>query len=74
MVVSTWQCRRCEFNPWVEKVLWRRKWQPTPVSLPTKAHGQRSTVAMKSQSVRHNLATESVSIHTRKYVYMLRSS
>ena len=24
------------------KVLWRRKWQPTPVSLPGKSHGQRS--------------------------------
>ena len=22
------------FNPWVEKILWRRKWQPTPGFLP----------------------------------------
>ena len=22
-----------EFNPWVEKILWRRAWQPTPVFL-----------------------------------------
>ena len=22
------------FNPWVGKILWRREWQPTPVSLP----------------------------------------
>jgi len=27
---------------WVEKILWRRKWQPTPVFLPGKSHGQRS--------------------------------
>ena len=27
------QCRRCEFNPWVRKIPWRRKWQPTPVFL-----------------------------------------
>ena len=27
------QCRRLEFNPWVRKILWRRKWQPTPVFL-----------------------------------------
>ena len=26
--------RRCGFNPWVEKILWRRAWQPTPVFLP----------------------------------------
>ena len=24
------------------KIPWRRKWQPTPVSLPEKSHGQRS--------------------------------
>ena len=31
------QCRRHErhgFNPWVGKIPWRRKWQPTPVFLP----------------------------------------
>ena len=27
-------------NPWVVKILWRRKWQPTPVFLPGKPHGQ----------------------------------
>ena len=25
--------RRCRFNPWVGKIPWRRKWQPTPVFL-----------------------------------------
>ena len=30
------------FNPWVGKILWRRKWQPTPVFLPGESHGQRS--------------------------------
>ena len=28
--------RRCEFDPWVGKMPWRRKWQPTPVFLPEK--------------------------------------
>ena len=36
------QCRRPKFNPWVGKIPWRRKWQPTPVFLPGKSHGQRS--------------------------------
>ena len=31
-------------NPWVRKVPWRRKWQPTPVFLPEKSHRQRSQV------------------------------
>ena len=28
------QCRRpkkCRFDPWVRKISWNRKWQPTPV-------------------------------------------
>ena len=29
------------FDPWVGMILWRRKWQPTPVFLPGKSHGQR---------------------------------
>ena len=36
------QCRRPGFDPWVRKIPWRRKWQPTPVLLPGKSHGQRS--------------------------------
>ena len=32
------------FQPWVGKTPWRRKWQPTPVFLPGKSHGQRSLV------------------------------
>ena len=35
------QCGRCEFNPWVRKIPWRRKWQPTPEFFPAKFHGQR---------------------------------
>ena len=27
-------------DPWVRKIPWRRKWQPTPVFLPGKFHGQ----------------------------------
>ena len=36
-------CRRHRFNPWVGKILWRRR-QPTPVFLPGKSHGQRYLV------------------------------
>ena len=27
---------------WVKKTPWRMKWQPTPLFLPEKSHGQRS--------------------------------
>ena len=39
---SACPCRRRGFDPWVGKILWRRKWQPTPVFLPGKYHGQRN--------------------------------
>ena len=32
------QLRRPGFNPWVGKIPWSRKWQPTPVFLPGKSH------------------------------------
>ena len=38
---SACQCRRhrrCEFNSWIGKIPWKRKWQPTPVFLPGESH------------------------------------
>jgi len=34
--------RELRFDPWVKKIPWRRKWQPVPVFLPRKFHGQRN--------------------------------
>ena len=39
------QYRRRRLDPWVRKIPWRKRWQPTPVFLPGKSHGQRSLVA-----------------------------
>ena len=47
-VVKDLPIRRCRFNPWVGKIPWRRKWQPTPVFLPGKSHGQKSLVGYSS--------------------------
>ena len=33
-----------QFDPWVRKIPWRRKWQSIPVFLPGESHGQRSLV------------------------------
>ena len=41
---STCQCRRHGFKPWVRKIPWRRKWQPTPVFLARESHGKISLV------------------------------
>ena len=37
--------KRCGFDPWVEKIPWRRRWQPTQVFLHGESHGQRSLVS-----------------------------
>ena len=42
---SACQCRRlwtCECDPWVGRIPWRKKWQPTPVFLLRNSHGQKS--------------------------------
>ena len=39
------------------EVPWRRKWQPSPILLPRKAHGWRSLVSIGSQRVGHNWET-----------------
>ena len=40
------------FDPWVRKILWRRKWQPTPVFLPEESHGQRNLASYRLQVYR----------------------
>ena len=48
------------------KIPWRKKWQPTPVFLPGKSHGQRSLAGYSPWGCRvgHDLATEDTSLHT----------
>ena len=63
---SVCQCRRLGFAPWMGKIPWRRKQQPTPAFLPGKSQGQRSlqsSVAswlqsMRSQKGWHDLASK----------------
>ena len=54
---SCLHCGRPGLGPWVGKILWRRKWQPTPVLLPGKSHGQKKHGGLQStgsQRVRHD--------------------
>ena len=61
-------CRRHGFDSWVKKIPWRRKWQPTPVVLPGKSHGQRSLVEYRpwGHRVRHDRGTKPP--HVEKYL------
>ena len=63
------------FNPWVGKSPWRKKWQPIPVLLPGKSHGQRSLVDCSSwghKRVGHSLATKQQS--SWKYIKSYREN
>ena len=55
------QFRRRGSRPWVAKIPWRKKWQPTPIFLLGKFHGQRSLAGYSRwgrKRVGHGLATK----------------
>ena len=54
------QSRKPRFNSWVGKLLWRRKWKPTPVFLPGESHGRGAQQATIHEVTRvgHDLATK----------------
>ena len=71
---SACQCRRHGFYPWVGKMPWKRKWQPTEISLPGKSHGLRSLVIYSTwglKKVRHDLTSKQQPY--RQNVFSVRS-
>ena len=57
------QCGTPGFNPWVRKIPWRRKWQPTPVLLPGKFYGWRSLVGYSPWGSKELDMTEQLHFH-----------
>ena len=58
---SACQCRRCRFNFWVGNIPWRKKWQPTLVSLPGESPRTEKLGAPQSmglQGVGHDWGTK----------------
>ena len=55
--------------PWLERIPWRRKWQPTPVFLPRKSRDRELGMlqSMELQRVEHDLMTEHVHSHFRHF-------
>ena len=51
-------CMRPGFDPWVGKIPWRRKWQPTPVFLPGESHGQRTLLGYSPWGRKESDTTE----------------
>ena len=56
------------FNPWVGKIPWTRKWQPTPVFLAGKFHRQRSLADYSPWSCKESDTTGHTHTHTRHSV------
>ena len=68
----TYQCRKCRrhrFDPWVRKIPWRRKWQPTLVFLPEKSCGQRSMVGCSPWGCKESDMTEWACTHTHTHTH-----
>ena len=64
---STCQCRRhkgCRLDPWVSKIPWRKKWQPTPVFLPGEPM-ERSLAGYRLWGHKESDVTEQGHTHTR---------
>ena len=58
------QCRRPGSDPWVGKIPWSRKRQPTPIFLPRESHGQRSLVDYHPWGHKEPDTTKQLSTHT----------
>ena len=61
------QCRRHKrhgFNPWVEKIPLEEEWQPTPVFLPGKLHGQRSLMGYSPRGCKESDTAECTHIRS----------
>ena len=57
---------RLEFDPWIGKIPWRREWQPTPVFLLGKFHGQRNIRGYSPWDHKEPDTTEQIT-YTRYY-------
>ena len=66
------ETQRPDLDPWVGKIPWTRKWQPTPAFLPGKFHGQRSLVGYSPWGRKESDTTELTCAHTH-YLEALKS-
>ena len=65
--------KRCGFDPWVAKILWRREWQPTPV-LPGEFHRQRSLAGYSPRGRKEENMTEHARIHRHLFCELTNHS
>ena len=58
LVVENQLANAGDLRDMVRKIPWRRKWQPTPVFLPRKSHGQRTLAGYSPQGHKESDMTE----------------
>ena len=59
----------CRLDPWVGRIPWDRKWQPTLVFLPGKFHGQSSLAGYSPWDCKESDPTEHT--HTLKNIKVI---
>ena len=64
--------RRHKFDPWVRKMPWRRKWQPTPGFSPGESHVQRTLEDCSPWGCKELDTTERPSTNTCAYTQYKR--
>ena len=71
------QCRKLRIDSWVRKFPLKRKWQPTPIFLSEKSHGQRSLAGYSPWGLKELDTTEPhthTHTHTHTHAHQLTHS
>ena len=58
--------KKCGLDPWVQKVPWKKAWQPTPVFLLGESHEQRSWQATVHRVAKSWTRLKQLGMHTQK--------
>ena len=71
------ECRRHKsrrrFDLWVGKMPWKRKWQPTPVSLPGECHGQGNLAGTVQRAAQSDMTGVTEQACNRKHGWVYSS-
>ena len=68
---SACKCRSHRFDPWVEKISWRKNWQPTPVFLSGQFHWQRNLADYSRWGCQESETTEHAHMHRQLYGFYI---
>ena len=63
--------KRRRFDPWVEKMPWRRAWHSIPAFLPGGSRGQRSLVRQQPTGSQSRTCPKRLSTHARMHIVSL---